>query len=75
MRRGWRRRKKVIAHYADDAQAHHLAGLGLFYLNRGAEALRHYDRALALYTNPENLAMAREQHKQILEFMASEEQQ
>ena len=67
--------QKVIAHYADDAQAHHLAGLGLFYLNRGAEALRHYDRALALYTNLENLAMAREQHKQILELMASEEQQ
>ena len=67
--------QKVIAHYADDAQAHHLAGLGLFYLNREAEALRHYDRALALYTNPENLAMAREQHKQILELMASEEQQ
>ena len=52
--------QKVIARYPDDAQAHHLAGFGLFHLNRKAAALRHYDRALAL--DP-NLTLAREQRK------------
>ncbi len=66
--------QQVIARYPDDAQAHHLAGLGLFYINRSADALRHYDRALALYTNLENLTMARKQRKQILEYMASDAQ-
>ena len=64
--------QQVIAHYPDDAQAHHLAGFGLFYLNRKAEALRHYDRALAL--DP-NLPLAREQRKRFFESTASESRQ
>ena len=54
--------QQVIARYPDDAQAHHLAGFGLFHLNREADALRHYDRALAL--DP-NLTLAREQRKRL----------
>ena len=53
--------QQVIARYPDDAKAHYLVGLGLFRLNRKADALRHYDRALAL--DP-NLPLAREQRKQ-----------
>ena len=64
--------QQVIAHYSDDAQAHHLVGLALFHLNHKAEALRHYDRALAL---DQNLPMAHEQRKQILESMTSEGRQ
>ena len=64
--------QQVIAHYPDDAQAHHLAGFGLFYLNRKAEALRHYDRALAL--DP-NLPLAREQRKRFFESTTSESRQ
>ena len=67
--------QQVIAHYPDDARAHHLAGYGLLYLNRKAEALRHYDRALALYTNPEDLKTAREQRQQIHASMTSEGRQ
>ena len=64
--------QQVIARYPDDAKAHHLAGIGLFYLNRKAEALRHYDRALAL--NP-NLTLARKQRKRFFESTTSEEWQ
>ena len=64
--------QQVIARYPDDAKAHHLAGFGLFQLNRKAEALRHYDRALAL--DP-NLKTAREHRQQLLESMANEERQ
>ena len=64
--------QQAIARYPDDAQAHYLVGLGLFRLNRKAEALRHYDRALAL--DP-NLKTAREQRKQFFEPTTSEEQQ
>ena len=64
--------QKVIARYPDDAQAHQLAGLGLFHLNRKAEALRHYDRALAL--DP-NLTLAREQRKQFFESTTNAVQQ
>ena len=67
--------QQMIARYPDDAQAHHLAGIGLSRLNRKAEALRHYDRALALYTNLENLGKAREQRKQLLESMTNEGRQ
>ena len=64
--------QKVIARYPDDAQAHHLAGYGLFHLNRKAEALRHYDRALAL--DP-NLKTAREQRRQFFASTANEGRQ
>ena len=64
--------QQVIARYPDDAQAHQVAGFGLFHLNRKAEALRHYDRALAL--DP-NLARAREQRKQFFESMTNEGRQ
>ena len=64
--------QQVIARYPDDAQAHQLAGLGLFHLNRKADALRHYDRALVL--NP-NLKTAREQRKQFFESTTNEERQ
>ncbi len=56
--------QKTIAHNPDDARAHHMVGIGLFHLNRKAEALRHYDRALAL--DP-NLTLVREQRKQFFE--------
>ncbi len=64
--------QKVIARYPDDAQAHQLAGLGLFHLNRKAEALRHYDRALALGPN---LTLAREQRKRFFASMTNEGRQ
>ena len=64
--------QKMIAHYPNNAQAHHMVGFGLFHLNRKAEALRHYDRALAL--DP-NLPLAREQHKQLLESMTNKGRQ
>ncbi len=64
--------QQVIARYPDDAKAHYLVGLGLFRLNRKAEALRHYDRALAL--DP-NLTLAREQRKQFFESTTNEVQQ
>ena len=64
--------QQVIARYPDDAKAHHLVGLGLFHLNHKAEALRHYDRALAL--DP-NLTLAREQRKQFFESTTDEVQQ
>ena len=64
--------QQVIARYPDDAQAHQLAGLGLFHLNRKADALRHYDRALVL--NP-NLETAREQRKQFFESTTNEGRQ
>ena len=64
--------QQMIARYPDDAQAHQLAGLGLFHLNRKADALRHYDRALVL--NP-NLKTAREQRKQFFESMTNEGRQ
>ena len=64
--------QKTIARYPDDAQGHHVVGLGLFRLNRKAEALRHYDRALAL--DP-NLALARKQRKQFFESTTNEVQQ
>ena len=64
--------QKVIARYPDDAQAHQLAGLGLFHLNRQAEALQHYDRALVL--NP-NLETAREQRKQFFASTTNEDRQ
>ena len=64
--------QQAIARASDDAQAHYLAGLGLFHLNRKAEALRHYDRALVL--DP-NLKTAREQRKQILESMTNQGRQ
>ena len=64
--------QQAIARYPDDAQAHYLMGLGLFHLDRKTEALRHYDRALAL--DP-NLNTAREQRKQFFESMTSEERQ
>ena len=64
--------QQVIARYPDDAQAHYLVGLGLFRLNRKAEALRHYDRALAL--DP-NLKTAREQRKQFFGPTTHEERQ
>ncbi len=67
--------QQVIAHYPDDAQAHHLVGFELFRFNRKADALRHYDRALALYTNPERLKAVREQRQQLLESMTNEERQ
>ena len=64
--------QQAIARASDDVQAHYLAGLGLFHLNRKAEALRHYDRALAL--DP-NLKTAREQRKQFFESMTNEGRQ
>ena len=64
--------QQVIARYPDDAQAHHLAGFGLFHLNRKADALRHYDRALAL--DP-NLTLAREQRKRFFAPTTSEGRQ
>ena len=64
--------QQVIARYPDDAQAHHLVGYGLFHLDRKADALRHYDRALAL--DP-NLALVREQRKQFFESMTDEGRQ
>ena len=64
--------QQVIARYPDDAQAHHLAGFGLFHLNREADALRHYDRALAL--DP-NLTLAREQRKRFFASTTSEGRQ
>ncbi len=64
--------QQVIARYPDDAKAHYLVGLGLFHLNHKAEALRHYDRALAL--DP-NLTLAREQRKQFFESTTDEVQQ
>ncbi len=64
--------QKVIARYPDDAQAHQLAGLGLFHLDRKADALRHYDRALAL--DP-NLTLAREQRRQFFASMTNEGRQ
>ena len=64
--------QQAIARASDDAQAHYLAGLGLFHLNRKTEALHHYDRALAL--DP-NLKTAREQRKQILESMTNQDRQ
>ncbi len=64
--------QQVIARYPDDAQAQHLAGYGLFHLDRKADALRHYDRALAL--DP-NLSLAREQRKQFFESTANEGRQ
>ena len=64
--------QQVIARYPDDAQAHHLAGFGLFHLNRQAEALQHYDRALAL--DP-NLTIAHEQRKQFFGSMTNEGRQ
>ena len=64
--------QQVIARYPDDAQAHHLAGFGLFHLNRKAAALRHYDRALAL--DP-NLTLAREQRKRLFAPTTSEGRQ
>ena len=67
--------QKVIARYPDDAQAHHVAGIGLFYLNRKADALRHYDRALALGRNLENLELIRNDRQQIFESMTNESQQ
>ena len=70
--------QQVIVHYPDDAKAHHLAGFGLFHLNRKAEALRHYDRALALYTAlnmADDLKIAREQRKQFFASMTNEGRQ
>ena len=67
--------QQVIAHYPDDAKAHHLVGIGLFHFNRKAEALPHYDRALALYTNLEDLKMVRERRQQLLESMTNEGRQ
>ena len=64
--------RQVLARYPGDAQAHHLVGYGLFHLNRKAEALGHYDLALAL--NP-NLQRAREQRKRFFESMTSEGRQ
>ena len=64
--------QQVIARYPDDTQAHQVAGFGLFHLDRKADALRHYDRALAL--DP-NLALAREQRKQFFESTANEGRQ
>ena len=64
--------QQMIARYPDDAHAHQLAGLGLFHLNRKADALRHYDRALVL--NP-NLTIAREQRKQFFESTTNEDRQ
>ena len=64
--------QQAIARASDDAQAHYLAGLGLFHLNRKTEALHHYNRALAL--DP-NLKTAREQRKQILESMTNQDRQ
>ena len=64
--------QKTIARYPDDAQGHYLVSLGLFRLNRKAEALRHYDRALAL--DP-NLTRAREQRKQFFESTTNAVQQ
>ena len=70
--------QQVIVHYPDDAKAHHLAGFGLFHLNRKAEALRYYDRALALYTDlnmADDLKIAREQRKQFFASMTDESRQ
>ena len=64
--------QQTIARDPDDAQAHQLAGLGLFHLDRKADALRHYDRALAL--DP-NLTLAREQRKQFFASTANEDRQ
>ncbi len=64
--------RQVLARYPGDAQAHHLVGYGLFHLNRKAEALGHYDLALAL--NP-NLQRAREQRKRFFESMTSKGRQ
>ncbi len=64
--------QKLIAHNSDHARAHHMVGLGLFRLNRKAEALRHYDRALAL--DP-NLTQAREQRKRFFESTTNAVQQ
>ncbi len=64
--------QQAIARYPDDAQAHYLVGLGLYHLDRKADALRHYDRALAL--DP-NLKTAREQRKQFFEPTTNEERQ
>ena len=64
--------QKLIAHNPDHARAHHMVGLGLFRLNRKAEALRHYDRALAL--DP-NLTQAREQRKRFFESTTNAVQQ
>ena len=49
-----------------------MVGIGLFHLNRKAEALRHYDRALAL--DP-NLTQVREQRKQFFESTTNAVQQ
>ena len=67
--------QQVVARYPDDAQGHHMMGYGLFHRNHKAEALRHYDRALALYTNPENLEMARKQRRRFFESMTNEDRQ
>ena len=70
--------QKVIVHYPDDAKAHHLAGFGLFHLNRKAEALRYYDRALALYTDlnmADDLKTVREQRQQFFASMTDESRQ
>ncbi len=64
--------QQLIAHYPDDAPGHHLAGFGLFHLNRQADALQHYDRALAL--DP-NLKTAHEQRKQFFGAMTNEGRQ
>ena len=64
--------QKLITHYPGNAQDHHMVGFGLFQLNRKAEALHHYDRALAL--DP-NLKAVREQRQQLLESMTNEERQ
>ena len=67
--------QQVIARYPDDAKAHQLLGYGLFFLNRKAESLRHYDRALALGQKLENLELLREQRKKIFESMTSKDRQ
>ena len=64
--------QQMIARYPNNAMAHHLAGIGLFHLNRKAEALRYYDRALAL--DP-NLKIVREQRKRFFESMTNEDRQ
>ena len=64
--------QKMIARYPNSATAHHLAGFGLFYLNRKAEALQHYDRALVLEPN---LKTAREQRKRFFESTTNESRQ
>ena len=64
--------QKLITHYPGNAKGHHMVGFGLFQLNRKAEALHHYDRALAL--DP-NLKTVREQRQQLLESMTNEERQ